>query len=69
MSAERVVPTETATPGHDPAIRRCSRCLTDHPADPTLLHTADHAWWLCDACTESLLGTGRLRGWQAPTDG
>ena len=58
------VPTD-AVPTEARATRLCSRCRTEHPADPTLHRTAEHAWWLCEACTESLLGTTRLRGWQA----
>jgi hypothetical protein len=38
--------------------RKCSRCRGVFPADPSLLHTGEYAWWLCDPCHDALLGSG-----------
>jgi hypothetical protein len=45
----------SAPPSPAPA-RQCSRCRASFPADDTLLFTAEHAWWLCPACRDALLG-------------
>jgi hypothetical protein len=44
--------------------RRCSRCLGMFPADESLFFPDEHAWWLCEPCSERLLGPDRMKGWR-----
>jgi hypothetical protein len=50
--------------------RRCNRCLRMFPADATLFFPTELSWWLCERCSERLIGPDRLKGWRrTPQDG
>jgi hypothetical protein len=40
------------------------------PADATLFFPTELSWWLCERCSERLVGPDRLKGWRrTPQDG
>jgi hypothetical protein len=49
--------------------RRCSRCRGVFPADEALFFPSELSWWLCEPCSERLVGPDRLKGWSRTPDG